>query len=152
MPILSITLSSVPNSQLERAVLLDTSAILGLFNSTDQWHEKARHGFALLVEEKRPIYLTNLAIAEAHSLILLRLRESIAQAWLDSIKTNNIVYHEPQDHGAILGLLRRNQGRGFSYVDVFSFLVMERKGLRLAFTFDRHFQDYGWEIFPGPLT
>jgi predicted nucleic acid-binding protein len=39
--------------------------------------------------------------------------------------------------------------RTLSLVDCVSFEVMRRTGIRKAFAFDRHFQDYGYEIYPS---
>jgi predicted nucleic acid-binding protein len=38
--------------------------------------------------------------------------------------------------------------RGPSLVDFSSFEIMRRLGIRSAFTFDRHFRQYGFETFP----
>ncbi len=148
---MSITLQNVPRSARQRGVMLDSSAAFAKLDADDQWHEKAVRGFDLLVQEKRPLYVTSLIIAETHGLISSRLDDLAGIEWLDSLRTYNVIFHSSQDHSRVLGLLRKTQGKGFPYADAFSFLVMEDLGVRLAFTFDHHFQDYGWEIFPGPL-
>jgi predicted nucleic acid-binding protein len=38
--------------------------------------------------------------------------------------------------------------RSLSLVDCVSFEVMRRTGIRKAFTFDHHFRDYGYEVYP----
>jgi predicted nucleic acid-binding protein len=38
--------------------------------------------------------------------------------------------------------------RGLSLVDLSSFETMRRLGIRSAFTFDRHFRQYGFETVP----
>ncbi|MCJ7583021.1 MAG: hypothetical protein MUP98_21090 [Candidatus Aminicenantes bacterium] len=38
--------------------------------------------------------------------------------------------------------------RSLSLVDCVSFEVMHRTGVRKAFAFDRHFKEYGYEIYP----
>ena len=138
-------------SSLERGVLLDTSAIFGALDEDDQWHQRAARGFHLLSQEQRPLYVTSITIAETHGLIVSRLDDLIGLAWLDNLTGMNVEHHLPDDHRQVLEVLRRNMGRAYSYGDAFSFLVMQRVGIHLAYTFDRHFQEYGWEIFPGPL-
>ncbi|MBI4202634.1 MAG: type II toxin-antitoxin system VapC family toxin [Chloroflexi bacterium] len=142
---------NVPWSQRQRAVLLDSGAILGFYNTRDQWHEQATQGFSRLAAEHRLLCATDLVVAESYSLLLQRVGEPVARAWLSFTDTYAVVYHTPQHHSTVVDFLQRYQGRGYSYVDAFSFVTMEAQGLRLAFTFDRHFQDYGWEVFPGPL-
>ena len=44
-------------------------------------------------------------------------------------------------------ILRRYDDKSFSYVDATSFSLMERLGIRQAFSFDPHFEQYGLELF-----
>ena len=39
--------------------------------------------------------------------------------------------------------------RSLSLVDCVSFEIMRRSGIRTAFSFERHFKEYGYEILPG---
>ena len=41
-------------------------------------------------------------------------------------------------------LIYRYQDKRFSFTDAISFVVMERLGIRLAFTFDRNYSQYGF--------
>jgi predicted nucleic acid-binding protein len=42
-------------------------------------------------------------------------------------------------------ILLGQEDKDYSYVDATSFAVMERLGIETAFTFDRHFEQYGWK-------
>ena len=84
-------------------------------------------------------------------MIVSRLDDLIGLAWLNNVTGMNVQHPLPNDHSQVLELLRRSIGRAYSYGDAFSFLAMERVGIHLAFTFDHHFQDYGWEVFALPL-
>lgn len=44
-------------------------------------------------------------------------------------------------------ILFQYRDKDFSCVDASSFAVMKRLGLETAFTFDRHFRQYGWHIW-----
>jgi predicted nucleic acid-binding protein len=48
----------------------------------------------------------------------------------------------------IYTLMLRKIGRDFSYVDATSFAVMERLGIRDAFAFDGHFEQYSLNRLP----
>ncbi|MBI4338355.1 MAG: type II toxin-antitoxin system VapC family toxin [Chloroflexi bacterium] len=131
--------------------MLDASAAFAHWDEGDQWHERAVAGFMRIVSEKRPTYITDLAVAETHALMLSRLGTEKALLWLDSLGDMNVTFLTAEDHPTVSRLLNGNRAFKFSYADAFSSVIMERYGLRRIFTFDRHFQEYGWEIFPGPL-
>lgn len=136
---------------IERAVMLDTSALFALWDEADQWHRRAASGFHQLGAEQWQLYITNLTVAENHSLLLSRLGDEKALSWLEVLGPMHLIYHTPEDHTAVRDLLTRHNARKLSYVDAFSCVAMEKQGLRQVFTFDRGFQDYGWEIYPEPL-
>ena len=144
-------MTQVPNTQRERAVLVDTSAFYARLDRDDQWYQEALRGFDRLGQESRPVYTTNLIVAETYNLAMVRLGCSLAQRWLEAIQSVNLVFQRPEHHSVVQRTLERNSGRGFSYADALSFVVMEEMGIRTAFAFDRHFQEYGWAMFPAPL-
>ncbi|SHF68103.1 PIN domain-containing protein [Desulfofundulus australicus DSM 11792] len=52
------------------------------------------------------------------------------------------------DSSAVLALreiIKKYRDKDFSFTDATSFAVMYRYGINLAFTFDRHFKQYGFE-------
>jgi len=40
------------------------------------------------------------------------------------------------------------ESRGYSFTDCASFTVMKKYGIPIAFTFDRHFRDEGFQTIP----
>ncbi len=42
--------------------------------------------------------------------------------------------------------------KDFSFTDCTSFVVMRRGKIKVAFTFDRHFQQYGFQALPSKLV
>ncbi|MBI4337585.1 MAG: type II toxin-antitoxin system VapC family toxin [Chloroflexi bacterium] len=142
----------LPPAQRERAVLVDTSAFYACLDRDDQWHAEATRGLHLLAQERRPLFTTNLVVAETYTLLRLRLGHPIAQRWLESLAAINLVFQRQEHHRAVQTLLARYQKHTFSYTDALSFVMMEEMDLQLAFAFDRHFQQYGWQLFPAPLS
>ena len=145
-------MTQLPITLRERAVLVDTSAFYARLDKNDQWYQQALQGFNQLVQERRPAYTTNLVVAETYTLALGRLGYSMAQQWLEALRSINLLFQRQEHHSLVQRTLERYSGRGFSYTDAFSFVAMEETGIRIAFAFDRHFQEYGWEVFPTPLT
>ena len=44
--------------------------------------------------------------------------------------------------------MKRYRDKDFSLCDAIAFAVMERLHAKLAFTFDRHFRQYGFDALP----
>ena len=128
-----------------RAVFVDTSAFYGYVDHDDQWHQLAVEGFSLISAERRLLFTTNLVVAETYGLVLHRLGYPVAQQWLDALDSVNLVFQRREHHQAVQALLGRYRGYGFSYTDVLSFVVMEEVGISMAFAFDRHFREYGFD-------
>jgi predicted nucleic acid-binding protein len=45
-------------------------------------------------------------------------------------------------------MLAQYKDKDFSLTDALSFAVMERLGVRVAFSLDRHFVQFGWQLLP----
>lgn len=54
-----------------------------------------------------------------------------------------------EDENHAWQIILRYQDKHFSYVDATSFAVMERLGIRDAFSFDEHFEQYSFNRLPG---
>lgn len=141
---------AIPRSFLGYAVFIDTSAFYAFLDRSDRWHKEAVEGFKKLASERRPIYTTNLVIAETYALILVRLGLSVAQSWLEALRVN-LFFQRREDHERVKALLLKYRDKDFSYTDGFSFLAMEELGIKTAFAFDPHFLQYGWQVYSGFL-
>ena len=74
-------------------------------------------------------------------------RSSSAQ-FIREIRAGNtiIVRARASDEERAERILFRYTDKDFSFADAISFAVMERLGIQLAFTFDHHFEQYGFTI------
>jgi len=45
-------------------------------------------------------------------------------------------------------IFKTHKDKGYSFTDCTSFALMETQAIRNAFTFDRHFAQYGFNILP----
>jgi uncharacterized protein len=53
------------------------------------------------------------------------------------------------DHRVARRVIDNHEDKGFSYCDALSFVVMERLGVEIAASFDKHFKQYGkFAVFP----
>jgi predicted nucleic acid-binding protein len=126
-------------------VLIDTSAIFALVDRNDANHAAARAGLAVLQKRRAEPLLTNFIVAESHALLLARLGGTIARRWLlENAWAVERVMEE--DEARARAIIARYADKTYSYTDATSFAVMERRGLKLAFAFDPHFRQHGFQL------
>ena len=127
---------------MRRAVLWDSSAILALLDADDIDHECAREVANLIAAERRPSFITNYVEVETHALLLRRLGRAIAREWLTTGRLP-VVRVSPQEEEIARAIVARHTDKDWSLCDAVSFAFLERRRVRRAFSFDRHFQQYG---------
>jgi len=133
---------TTPRSLSEQSVFIDTSAFYALLDQSDRWHAVAQETFERLAVEQRPLFTSNLAVAETYALAGARLGRSVAFQWL-SASDVVILYEDERDHERAFALLQQYQDKAFSYADAVAFALMERSGTQTAFAFDEDFRQLG---------
>jgi predicted nucleic acid-binding protein len=130
-------------------VFVDTSAYYAAVDRRDAGHAAAAATMRELVAERRRLVTTNAALFELHGLLVNRLDRQIALATVSELRASQtIVRVRERDETRAEEILNHYQDKDFSLTDALSFAVMERLGVRTAFTLDRHFAQFGWEIVP----
>ncbi len=138
---------TTPRSLQERSIFVDTSAFYAFLDRSDRWHTEAARTFEELAQERRSLFTSNLVVAETYVLARHGLGHAIANRWLDSLDLN-LILQTAADHHNVRVVLGRYEDKDFSYTDAASFVIMERRGIPLAFTFDTHFRQYGLAVRP----
>ena len=109
-----------------------------------QWHRKA-------LKAPRPgmsFFTSSLVINETISLLQARGYFSAAVSFLQEVGRNpevQIVHVDPVLQGVAWDLFSRWGSTGANAVDCASFAVMEKFGIRKAFSFDERFRAAGFE-------
>ena len=127
---------------MRRGVLWDSSAILALLDADDADHERAVTIAGHVASERRPSFITNYIEVEAHALLLRKLGRIIAREWLLTAALP-VLRALPQEEERAKAVIARHTDKDWSLCDAISFAVLESRGVRTAFTFDRHFRQYG---------
>ena len=137
-------------SQVRRA-LVDTSAYFALLDADDANHAQARTISERLIAEGSHLFTTSFVLAETHALLLNRLSQPIATRFLRDMEDSptTLVWVTPRDVERAKAIIYQYDDKDFSLTDAASFAVMERLGIRLAFTFDRDFAQYGFPVLPA---
>src|SRR5437879_12434293 len=132
----------------ERRVFVDSSANLSLLDTDDEHHREAIETLQELAQARYRQFTTNVLLIESHALILSVLgRRRAAQFLKDMEESNTVVMRaRASDEERAKQILFQYTDKDFSFADAISFAVMERLGIRLAFTFDRDFAQYGFAV------
>jgi predicted nucleic acid-binding protein len=124
------------------AVLWDSSAILALLDADDADHGRAATVARQLASERRPSFITNYVEVESHALLVRKLGRAIARDWLLTASLP-VVRASEVDEKRGRELLARYHDKDWTLCDAISFAVMDAHQVPTAFTFDRHFRQYG---------
>ena len=119
----------------------------------DQAHKRAAAQWQKLRAARRDLLTTSLVIAESHGLIARRIGVAAGLRFLDAFggaRGRHLIWvDEDLARDAVDRWLRPYEDKAFSLTDATSFAVMERDGLREAFTFDLDFERAGFTCLPG---
>ena len=129
-----------------KTILVDTGAVFALFDKSSRKHEEAKRILMFLARKKYTPLLTNFLVAEIYALLLTKVGAYYARQWL---KNNSWPVERAlkYDERRAKEILFKYDDKEFSYTDAVSFAVMERLQIETAFTFDKHFQQYGLNVF-----
>ena len=132
-------------------VFVDTGPWIALIDGRDQWHEQAEATLRQLQGSRQRLVTSNLVLMEAYTGLvgrversaIARLRATVAASrqmdaqWVDQF-TEELAWE----------LFMRYDDKDVSMVDCASFAIMEQLGITVAFTFDRHFAQVGFQTLP----
>jgi uncharacterized protein len=131
-----------------RRILLDTSAYFILTNLRDVSHPAAVTVRDQLIAERWHLFTTNFILAETHALVLTRLGRAVASQVLEGLyqSTTTIVRVSAADERRARHIIGQYGDKDFSFTDATSFAVMDRLRIGTAFSFDRNFAQYGFQV------
>ena len=147
-------MSTLPLPLRERRVFVDSSAYLALRDRTDEHHEEAVAMLHALARLRFRQVTSNVIILEAHSLILSSMGIAQGQSFLRDMEDSatTILRARQADEDQARQIVYRYTDKDYSLVDATSFTLMGRLALQAAFTFDRHFRQYGFtQLTPALL-
>jgi predicted nucleic acid-binding protein len=132
----------------ERRVFVDSSVYLALLDEDDEHHREATQILHQLAQERYRQFTTNVLLIEAHALILSVLGRAQAAQFLKNMQESKtvVIRARASDEERAKQILFQYTDKDFSFADAISFSVMERFDIRLAFTFDRDFAQYGFTV------
>lgn len=127
-------------------IFLDTSAIYALASRSDANHATARKKFAAILDDGISIATHNYVLVESFALLQHRLGLPVAAKFNADTRHFDVEWVTPEIHGEAA---RRWElgAKHVSFVDHVSFLVMQLRGISVAFAFDDDFAHAGFRIY-----
>jgi predicted nucleic acid-binding protein len=132
-----------------RRVLVDSAAYYALAEPREARRHDAVAILSGITKERWQTFTTNFVIAEAHALLLARIGHDVAARFvleLDRDRGTTVVRASLADEQHARRIIEGYRDKDFSLTDAISFAVMERLDIPYAFTFDRHFAQYGVQV------
>ena len=124
-------------------IFVDTGAWYALAVPSDADHFRAKSIFEATAQE---LVTTDYVVDELLTLFAVRNRKWRGVKWqrevLDSTAATLVKVTE-EDFAAALALYNRYSDKAWSFTDCTSYVVMQRLGVSLAFSFDQHFRQFG---------
>ena len=133
-------------------IFADSSAWIALYDERDKYHAPARQAFQRLSSQTVVFVMTDYVIAETATLILYRDGHARAVRF-GEWALHSVNVHQVRIDGALWNeawrLFKTYDDKEFSFIDCASFVAMRREHLVDAFTYDRHFTQMGFRLWPG---
>lgn len=133
-------------------IFIDTGAFLARYISSDQHHGRAAWAWDWLRENRERCLTSNFVLDEAFTLLARRAGYPFAAQRARNMLASEVLEvlrpEERQEREAV-DLFEKFADQKVSFTDCVSFALMRQQKLRRAFTFDRHFERAGFEVWPG---
>ena len=133
-------------------VFLDASYVIALRARSDQHHGDADRHWKLLKSGRPRLVTTSMVVAEVVTILNARgQHEAAVDAGrrLISGEGGLFLFVEEPLFQEGFRYLESRRDKGYSLADCVSFLVMEKRSIRDALTFDHHFARAGFRMLPG---
>ena len=130
-------------------VFIDTSAFYALLDRDDESHRKAKNAWVDLLKNDDPLVTNNYVLVETFALIQHRLGMDALRGFQnDILPLVNIEFVVPELHRSGVSALLSASRRNLSLVDCVSFEMMRTLEVKIAFAFDPHFKEQGFNTLP----
>ena len=128
---------------------VDTSAFYAVLDRDDRNHQKGKKAWMEILREPPTLVTSNYVLVETFALLQSRLGlEAVRRFQEDVVQIVQVEFVTPEMHRAGTAALLSAGRRGLSLVDCVSFEVKRDSGIKIAFTFDAHFKEQGFDVVP----
>jgi len=128
-------------------VFLDTSGLIAVVNTDDQWHEPAAAGRRALIDSNRQLITSSYVLVEIGDGLSRVHQRALAMSLFDRLRASprvEIVAATAELEAQAWDLVRRRMDKDRGITDCATFVLMQQRGIQAAFTLDHHFQQAGF--------
>ena len=132
-------------------IFVDTGAWVAIADKNDQYAKIATKFYTDLVLQRSNLFTSNLVLVETFNLLSRTIGSKSTTKFGDALKTNVFLTVESitlVDWERGWKIFGKYDDKDFSFTDCTSFALMERLKVKSAFSFDVHFRQYGFTVFP----
>lgn len=130
-----------------KPVFVDTSAILALMVADDPNHLAASRAFGRARKANADLVTTSYVLVETYALLGRRLGQAAVRRFREELAPLFLVrWVDESLHEEGLDLLQEDERRKLSLVDAVSFAAAREREVEVAFAFDRHFVEAGFQL------
>jgi predicted nucleic acid-binding protein len=137
---------------MKESIFVDTGAFFATKISSDANHTSALRFFNFILENNAAHFVTSdYVIFETVTLMKVRTDNKTAIESGKNLRNNHHIEVITMSENLInsaWNIFDTYADKDFSFVDCSSFAIMKERGIQKAFTFDRHFQQFGFTILP----
>ena len=134
------------------SVLVDSGYLAALEILNDQHHQAASdHWKQTRVSSSFKLLTTSFIFDELVTFLNSRGKHAKAVEVGEQLLRSQLIEFVEVDHSLFnegWEYFRQHQDKTYSLTDCISFVLMRNEGIRTAFTFDKHFEQAGFEIEP----
>ena len=127
-------------------VFIDTQFVIALINQRDENHKQASE----LAEkyENQPLLTTDGVLLEIGNALARNFKDQAVEAIDDFLTSNDveIIHLTPQLFDQGFSLYKKHKDKTWGLVDCISFAVMRKQKINSVLTFDRHFEQAGFQV------
>lgn len=131
------------------AVFVDSGAWIALALTRDPFHARAVDAWETIVAQRALLHTSAPVVLETFTYLDRRARRDIAIAWKDSLERIDglrVLACAAADVRKAWRYFERRDLHKLSAVDATSFVLMDRHGIKAAFSFDHHFASVGFRM------
>ncbi len=135
-------------------LFIDTSGWIALFDRSDKYHAIAAQNWQRLRQEPVELFTSDYVHDETITHLLYKCGRHVAMEygrWLLSTTSVTFVHIDQETWRLAWDFFQTYEDKSWAFTDCTSFVVMQQHQVWKAFTFDHHFEQAGFQLWPSTM-